>query len=109
MASSFAIRKNDFVVVISGKEKGKTGKVLRVLPKKERVIIEKVNFIKKHARPTSQQKQGGIIEKEGPLHWSKVMVLCSKCEKPTRVARKTLSDGAKVRLCKKCGETLEKK
>src|SRR4030067_1683253 len=109
MASSFAIRKNDLVVVISGKEKGKTGKVLRVLPKKERVIIEKEYFIKKHARRTSQQKQGGIIEKEGPLHWSKVMVLCSKCEKPTRVARKTLSDGDKVRLCKKCGETLEKK
>jgi len=108
-SSSFAIRKNDLVVVISGKEKGKTGKVLRVLSKKERVIVEKINFIKKHAKPTSQQKQGGIIEKEGPLHWSKVMILCGKCEKPTRIAKKTLSDGDKVRLCKKCGETLEKK
>ncbi|OGL39166.1 MAG: 50S ribosomal protein L24 [Candidatus Schekmanbacteria bacterium RIFCSPHIGHO2_02_FULL_38_11] len=109
MAVSAPVRKNDFVVVIAGKEKGKKGKVLKVLPKKERVVVEKVNFIKRHTRPTSQQKQGGIIEKEGPLHWSKVMILCNKCEKPVRTGRKELSDGIKVRICKKCGETIEAK
>ena len=103
------VKKNDFIIVISGKEKGKTGKVLRVFPKKETVLVEKVNFIKKHQKPTSQQKQGGIIEKEGPLHWSNVMIFCSKCEKPVRIGNKTLSDGVKVRYCKKCNETIEKK
>ncbi len=109
MAASVPVRKNDLVVVIAGKEKGKKGKVLKVLPKKERVVVEKINFIKRHTRPSSQQKQGGIIEKEGPLHWSNVMIYCSKCEKPVRTGKKILSDGAKVRICKKCSETIEVK
>jgi len=109
MAGSVSIRKNDFVMVIAGKEKGKKGKVLKVIPKKERVVVEKVNFVKKHQRPTSQQRQGGIIEREGPIHCSNVMIFCTKCEKPVRVGRKILSDGEKVRYCKKCGETIERK
>ena len=100
------VKKNDVVMVIAGKDKGKSGKVLTVIPQKDRVIVEKVNFIKRHARPSSQHRQGGIIEKEGPINLSNVMLVCMKCNKPTRIAKKTLEDGKKVRVCKKCGETL---
>jgi len=101
------IRRGDFVEVIAGKEKGKRGKVLKVLPKKERVIVEKVNIIKKHARPSPTTGQGGIIEKEGSIHISNVMIVCPKCDKPVRVGIKFLEDGKKVRFCKKCGEIIE--
>ncbi len=100
----FHVKKNDLVMVIAGKEKGKTGKVLTVLTKKNRVIVEKVNFIKRHTRPSAKNRQGGIIVKEGSIHISNVMLLCSKCNKPTRVGKKFLENGKKVRVCKKCGE-----
>ena len=105
--SGISIRKNDFVVVTAGKEKGKKGKVLKILRDKDRLIVEKVNFIKRHQRPTGSQKQGGIIEREGPLHLSNVMLFCEKCRKGVRVRRQRLDDGKVVRLCAGCGESFD--
>lgn len=101
------IKKNDLVEVISGAERGKRGKVLRVIPQKERVLVEKVKMIKRHARPTRTHIHGGIIEREAPIHISNVMVVCPKCDRPVRVGWKPLADGKKARYCKKCGELLE--
>lgn len=103
----YHIKKNDTVMVIAGKEKGKTGKVLRILPKKDRAVVEKVNFIKRHTRPGPHSRQGGIIEKESPIHISNLMVVCGKCTDPTRVGRRILEDGNRVRYCKKCDEIIE--
>ncbi len=102
------IRKNDIVQVISGKHKTKKGKVLKVNPEKSQVIVEKVNFIKRHIRPSSAHRQGGIIEKEGPIHISNVMIVCQKCNIPVKVGKKILEDGTKVRFCKNCEEILDK-
>jgi large subunit ribosomal protein L24 len=104
----FRIKKNEEVEVIAGREKGKRGKVLKVIPKKERVVVEKVNFIKRHTRPGARSRQGGIVEVEGPLHISNVMLICSKCERAVRVGYKILDDKRKVRHCKRCGEILDK-
>jgi large subunit ribosomal protein L24 len=101
------IKKDDQIMVIAGKEKGKTGKALRVIPKKESIIVEKVNFVKRHTRPSSQQRQGGILEKEAPIHASNVMIICAKCNSPVRIGRKALEDGKKARYCKKCGEFID--
>jgi len=95
-------------MVTKGKEKGKSGKVLRILPEKGRAIVEKVNFIKRHSRPSQQMRQGGIIEKEAPLPLSNLMVLCAKCNKPVRTRKKQLEDGGKVRVCHQCGDVLDK-
>lgn len=100
-------KKNDQAIVIAGKEKGKSGKILSMISKKECVLIEKVNFVKRHSRPSAKNRQGGIIEKEAPIHISNVMILCSKCNSPVRIGRKTLEDGKKVRYCKKCGEFID--
>ncbi len=105
--SGIAIKRNDFVVVTAGKEKGKKGKVLRVLREKDRVIVEKVNFIKRHQKPSGGQKQGGIIEREGALHLSNVMLFCEKCGKGVRIRRQRLDDGHAVRLCAGCGESFD--
>ncbi len=102
------IKRDDKVVVISGKEKGKKGKVLITEPKNNKVIIEKVNMVTKHEKPKGQGKPGGIIHQEAPVHASKVMLVCGKCGKATRLAFKMLEDGNKVRVCKKCGETFDK-
>lgn len=102
------IKKDDQVVVISGKEKGKHGRVLSVLPKKQRLIIEKVNIIKRHMKPSRKYTQGGIIEKEGPIHISNVMLLCPRCNKPTRIGNQILEDGRKLRVCKKCKEVIDR-
>jgi large subunit ribosomal protein L24 len=102
----FHVKKNDLVMVIAGKDKGKSGKILSVLSKKNRVIVEKVNFIKRHTRPSAKQRQGGIIEREGPINISNVMLICTKCNKPSRIGKKYLEDDKKVRICKKCGEIL---
>lgn len=101
------IRKNDMVMVMKGKERGKSGRVIRVYPKKRQLLIEKINFVKRHTRPTSQYKQGGIIEKEAPIAWDNVMLICSKCSKPVKVRHEIIGEGKKVRICKKCGEQLE--
>ncbi|MBI4639213.1 MAG: 50S ribosomal protein L24 [Candidatus Tectomicrobia bacterium] len=100
------IKKNDIVEVISGKEKGKRGKVLVISPQEQRVTIERINMVKRHTKP-SQQSRGGIIEKEGKLHYSKVMLVCGKCDSPVKSSAKILENGEKVRICKKCGEQLE--
>jgi len=108
MRGRFSLKKNDLVIVIAGKEKGKSGRILKVFPRKNRALIEKVNFIKKHTRPSGQTRQGGIVEREAPIHVSNVMVICEKCNLPIRVGKKILDDGKKVRVCKKCGELLDK-
>ncbi|AGK99953.1 50S ribosomal protein L24 [Desulfoscipio gibsoniae] len=100
------VHKGDTVLVIRGKSAGKKGKVLEVQPAKSRVVVEGVNKVKRHAKPTRSMPQGGITEKEAPIHSSNVMLYCSKCNRPTRVGKKILEDGKKVRQCKKCGEVL---
>jgi large subunit ribosomal protein L24 len=102
-------KKNDKVMVMAGKEKGKVGKILKVFPEKDRAVVEKVNYIKKHTRPGGKTSKGGIIEKEAPIHVSNLMLICSKCTDPVRVGRRRLDDGKTVRVCKKCGEILENK
>jgi large subunit ribosomal protein L24 len=103
-----AIRKNDTVLVIAGREKGKRGKVLFVLPARERVIVERVNMVKRHQRPTQKLRQGGIIEREAPLHVSNVMLVCSKCDKATRVGVRVLADDRRARACRRCGDIVDK-
>jgi len=96
------------VAVIAGRERGKRGKVLRVVPARQRVVVEKVNMIKRHQRPTQKLRQGGIIEREGLLHISNVMVVCPKCDRPTRTGVQQLADGKKARVCKRCQETIDR-
>jgi large subunit ribosomal protein L24 len=100
------VRKNDTVIVIAGRERGKTGKVLRVLSDRTRVIVERLNVAKRHTRARGQQL-GGIVEKELPIHASNLMILCDKCHSPTRIGKKLLAEGRKARFCKRCGETIE--
>ncbi|HET8576029.1 MAG TPA: 50S ribosomal protein L24 [Methylomirabilota bacterium] len=102
------VRKGDTVMVVAGKERGKRGKVLRVFPEKNRVVIERINMIKKHQRPTQKLRQGGIIEREGSIHLSNVMLVDPTGDKPTRVGMKALADGRKVRVAKKSGELIDK-
>lgn len=104
---SLGIKKEDTVVVITGREKGKKGRVLSVVPSKSKLIIEKVNIIKKHMKPSRKYAQGGIIEKEAPVHISNVMLVCPKCGKPTRIANVIMESGRKVRACKKCKEVVD--
>ncbi len=99
---SMNVKKNDTVVVLSGKDKGKQGKVLSVDPKTRKVVVEKINMASRHQKPRRQGEEGGIIQKEIPLYASKVMTVCPKCSKPTRVAHK-VEGGKKVRVCKHCG------
>ena len=101
------IRKNDTVLVIAGKDRGKKGKIRFAHPKNERILVEGINFIKKHARATGQVRQAGIIEQEAPIHVSDVMLLCSKCNHPTRVGFRFLEDGKKVRICRVCHEVID--
>lgn len=101
------IRKNDSVMVIAGKERGKTGKVLRVLTDKEAVVIERLNMVKRHTKPRGPQQSGGIIEKEAAIHASNIMIMCDKCNAPVRIGRKILADGKKIRICRRCQEALE--
>jgi large subunit ribosomal protein L24 len=101
------IKKGDVVRVIAGKDLGKKGKVLKAIPKENRVVVEGVNRAKKHQRPTRAIPQGGILQVESPLDVSNVMILCTKCNRPTRVGKKILDNQEKVRVCKKCGEVLD--
>ncbi|MFC1988687.1 50S ribosomal protein L24 [Chloroflexota bacterium] len=101
------IRKNDTVLVITGRDRGKKGKVRFVHPKDERVLVEGVNFIKRHSRATGQVKQAGIIEREEPLNVSDVMLICGKCNHPARVGSRILGDGRKVRVCRHCSEVID--
>ncbi len=101
------VKKDDMVVVISGKDKGKKGKVLQVFPKESKVLVENINMVTKHQKPTQQMQQGGIMRQEGKLDGSKVMLFCDKCDKGVRTGDKFLTDGKKVRYCKKCDETFD--
>jgi large subunit ribosomal protein L24 len=101
------IRKNDTVLVIAGKDKGKKGKVRFAHPKHERLVVEGINFIKRHSRARRTARQAGIIELEAPIHVSNVRLLCTKCNYPTRVGFRVLKDGRKVRFCRSCGEVID--
>ncbi|MDD2585978.1 MAG: 50S ribosomal protein L24 [Syntrophomonadaceae bacterium] len=101
------IKKGDLVLIMAGKDAGKKGKVLRVIPDAHRVVVEGVNKVSKHQRPNRSFPQGGILKIENPLNASNVMLLCGKCNKPTRVGKKILDNQEKVRVCKKCGEVLD--
>ncbi len=100
------VKKGDRVKIIAGREKGKEGDIIRAIPREDRVVIEKINLVKRHQKPTPEFAQGGIISKEAPIHVSNVMLVCSSCKKPTRVAHKFLDSGKKVRVCKRCGATI---
>lgn len=102
------VRKGDTVMVVAGKERGKRGRVLRVIPEKNRVVVERINMIKKHQRPTQRVRQGGIIEREGPIHLSNVMLVDPTSGKPTRIGMRALSDDKKVRVARKSGEIIDK-
>ncbi|MCR4425421.1 MAG: 50S ribosomal protein L24 [Firmicutes bacterium] len=102
------VKKGDTVLVLSGKDKDRRGKVLRVLPRESRVLVENLNVAKRHTKPTKTAPQGGIVEKPMPIPLGKVMVVCGKCNKPTRVGKKALESGEYIRVCKKCGAGLDK-
>ena len=104
---SLNIKKGDTVVVLTGKDSGKKGKVLQAIPADERVIVEGVNVVSKHKKPRNQQDIGGIVKKEAPVHVSNVMVICPKCNKPTKVGHLKNDKGVKVRVCKKCGAQIK--
>jgi large subunit ribosomal protein L24 len=108
MRKGCRIKKDDKVKIIAGKEKGKIGKVLSVIHKKGRLIVENANMIKRHTRAGGPSRQGGIVEKESPIDFSNVMVICDKCMNGIRTQMKQLEDGKKVRVCRKCGEILDK-
>ena len=101
------LRKDDTVMVIAGRERGKTGKVLRVLADRDRVLIERVNLIKRHTKPRGVQQPGGIVEREAAVHLSNVVPVCPRCNKPTRVGNRRLADGEARRVCRRCGEPFE--
>jgi len=101
-----SIRVNDTVAVVAGKEKGKRGRVLRVLAGEDRVIVEKVNFVKRHTKPSQKHRQGGSVEKEGPIHRSNVQLVCKKCNKPSRLRTLVGAGGEKSRACARCGEVI---
>jgi large subunit ribosomal protein L24 len=102
------VRRGDTVGVISGRERGKRGKVLRVLRDSERVVVEHLNMIKRHQKPTQKLRQGGIIEREGALALANVLLVCGRCDRPVRVGIRVLADGRKVRACKRCGESVDR-
>ncbi|MCI0528240.1 MAG: 50S ribosomal protein L24 [Nitrospira sp.] len=106
MTQRFKIKKGDTVMVITGKDRGKTGKVLQ-MGENGKVFVEKINLLKKHVRPSKASK-GGIVEKEGGLYLSKVMIMCPQCEEPSRVGIRTIDTGKRLRYCKKCEEVIDK-
>jgi len=101
------IKKNDKVMVLAGKEQGKIGGVLRVDVEKGRAVVEKINMVKRHTKPGGKNAQGGIIEVEAPIHISNLMLVCNRCAETSRIGKRILEDGSKVRVCKKCGELLD--
>jgi large subunit ribosomal protein L24 len=107
-AQKACLKKDDIVEVIAGKEKGKKGKVLLYVPATQRISIEKLNMLKRHTKPSGNNKQGGIIEKEGSINFSNVLLVCDKCGKGVRIKSKKLEDGKRVRVCRKCNEVLDK-
>lgn len=107
MRNKFRIKKDDKVKVVAGKDKGKIGKVIRVDRAKNRILVEHINVVKRHTRPSGQNKQGGIIESEAMIQLSNVMLICGKCLKPARIKMKKLEDGKRIRICGKCSEIID--
>lgn len=107
MANKVHVKKGDHVLVLSGKDKGKKGKIMSVIPEKSSVIVEGVNMITKHAKPRNRYQQGGLVHQEAPIHSSNVMYICDKCGKPTKIGREILENGEKARTCKKCSEVID--
>lgn len=105
---SLALKKDDPVIVVTGKEAGKTGKLLKILAERDRALVEKLNMVKRHSRPSKANQKGGIIQKEASLHLSNLMYYCPKCSKGVRLGVKVLNDGKKVRICRKCEEIVDK-
>ncbi len=103
------LKKNDQVEVIAGKDKGRVGKILRVLKDQDKVVVERINMIKRHTKPTEMNQQGQIVDKEAPIHVSNIQLICPECTKTGRIGKKILEDGTKVRFCKNCGESIENK
>lgn len=101
------IRRDDTVLVIAGKDRGKKGKVRQSLPEESRVVVDGINMVKRHMRPRGTVRQAGIIEREAPLHISNVALICTKCNRPTRIGFRFLEDGSKVRVCKECNEVID--
>ncbi|MBU0973809.1 MAG: 50S ribosomal protein L24 [Proteobacteria bacterium] len=106
-AVKIRIKKDDKVKVLTGKDKGKIGKVLKVVKKTNRVVVENINVVKVHQRPTQANPQGGIVDKTMPMNVSNLMVMCNSCVKPTRIGIKQLEDGKRVRICKKCSQQID--
>jgi len=108
LAAKSKIKKGDTVMVIAGRERGKTGKVLSLRHDAGKVVVEKLNIIKRHTKPSQKARQGGILEREAPVAISNVMYFCSNCQKPVRLGVKTVEDGRRLRFCKKCKDVIEK-
>lgn len=103
------LKKNDQVEVIAGKDKGRVGKILKILPAENKAIVERINMIKRHTKATQMNQQGQIVEREAAIHVSNLQLICPECTKTGRIGKKILEDGTKVRVCKNCGESIEKK
>ena len=102
------LKKGDTVLIISGEDKRKKGKIVSIFPKKKEAIVEGVNFLKKHVKPTQKVPQGGIVKQEGVIHISNIRLICNKCNKPTAVKREKIKEGKTIRICNKCGEIIDK-
>jgi large subunit ribosomal protein L24 len=102
------VKKNDLVMVIAGKHRKATGKVLRVLPEENRAVVERINVVKRHMKPRGPQSPGGVVEKEASIHLSNLMPMCERCNAPVRVGVRALQDGTKARVCRRCNELLDK-
>ncbi len=102
------VHREDTVIILAGKDRGKKGRVIRLFTKTEKALVEKINMVKRHTRPSQELPQGGIVQKESPIHISNLQVICAKCNKATRISHKLLASGQKTRICKKCGEILDK-
>ena len=107
MTKKVHVKTGDMVLVLSGKNRDKKAKVLKVLPKEQKVVVEGVNLVKKHQKPKNNYQQGGIVEKEGAINSSNVMLICPRCNKPTKVAKDVMDNGQKSRVCKKCKEVID--
>ena len=107
MKNKMHVKKGDNVYVLNGKDRGKKGKILEVIPSKRMVVVEGINMVTRHVKPRNQYQQGGLVNQEAPIYADKVMLICDKCGAPTKVGKKYLDNGSKARVCKKCGEVID--
>ena len=102
------VRKNDTVMIVTGRERGKTGKVLRIMPSTTKAVVERLNMVKRHTKARGPQSPHGIVEKEAPIHLSNLMIMCDRCNAPVRMGKRALEDGRRVRVCRRCGDQLDR-